>query len=366
MNNRLKGLKQDYNVLSKGEYASIIFGSIVGLVMLEISNSLGKISYQDNWISAVLGVIYPLYMVSISIYLSKKYPQDNILILSKKCFGNILGGIFNFIFLFYFFALLLLTVNEYSYMMKNFVVRFLTLLEIVVSVVMISAYVASNGIKVIGRMCKITFFLTIIFVMSPVSALRTGRIINIYPIFQSGGKLIAKGALNSVLAYSGIEVVFLIYPMLKDKNEYIKNSILPVLFTSIIYMWVSFIAVYYLGIDVVVKSNWPFLLVTESVTVKVINNYKYIFLFIWSLIIFKSIAIFYYASAYIVKSFINNLDIKKIVFFIYPVCVIISVKYGQRISINDYVGTIIKICIIFNILYVTLIFVIVVIRTNRK
>lgn len=355
----MKSFKQSLSSLSKGEYASIVFGSIVGLVILDISNNLAKFAYQDNWIAAAIGLVYPLYMVTVSIYLGKKCPQENILDLSKKFFGKVVGGGLNLVFLLYFMMLLVLSVSDYSNMIKSFIVDFLTIIEIVGVVVLLSGYVVYKGINVIGRLCKITFFLTIILVLSPIPALRAGRMINIFPILQSGGMELISGAVNSSLAYSGVEIVFLIYPMLKEKKEYIKVSVLPILVICVIYMWSCFIAVYYLGVDVVVKSKWSFLLVTESVTVKVINNYKYAFLFIWSLIIFKSISVFYYASTNIVQhvfSKINNIVSILIICFISG---FISVKYGEGLSKNNYIDMAMKFYVIFNVIYVTLISVII-------
>lgn len=355
----MKSFKQSSSGLSKSEYASIIFGSIVGLVILDISNNLAKFVYQDNWIAAAIGSIYPLYMVIISIYLGKRCSQENILELSKKVFGKVIGGALNFIFSLYFMILLVLAVSDYSNMIKSFSVEFLSIIKIVGVVLLLSGYVVYKGINVIGRLCKITFFLTIILVISPIPALRSGRAINIFPILQSGWIELIKGAVNSSLAYSGVEIVFIIYPMLKEKKEYIKVSILPIIIICIIYMWACFIGVYYLGTDVVVKSKWSFLLVTESVTVRVINNYKYAFIFIWSLIIFKSIAVFYYTSTNIVQNIFKKINSIVIILIIYLVSCFIAVKYGEGLSKTYYIDVVMKFYVIFNVIYVTTIAVIV-------
>ncbi len=64
---------------------------MLGVGILSLPNDVIKIAKQDGWISVLLGAIYPLYMVFIATYLSKNYPKDNMLTLSKKFFGKILG-----------------------------------------------------------------------------------------------------------------------------------------------------------------------------------------------------------------------------------------------------------------------------------
>ena len=92
-----------------------------------------------------------------------------------------------------------------------------------------------------------------------------------------------------------------------------------------------------------------------SVTITVVNNFRYIFIFLWSLIAFRSISINGYASIHILKDFTNKINIKKISFLIYPLFVYLTFKYGNEISrqnINDIVSP----CyIIFNLLYMTVI-----------
>ena len=75
------------------ELTSIIVGTVLGVGIFGLPNRLAEISKQDCWISAALGGVYPLYIVLMCILISKKYPQDNILSVSKNVFGNFLGSI---------------------------------------------------------------------------------------------------------------------------------------------------------------------------------------------------------------------------------------------------------------------------------
>lgn len=366
MSSSKKKLNPRVYILSKSEYFFLIFGSIVGSSALSLPNHLGKIVYQDNWISAALGAIYPLYLVFISLYLGKKFPENNILQLSKKCFGNIAGNFLNIIFFSYFFILAMSLVNDYSHMMKVFVVNFLEPIKIIVATMIFIAYAVSGGLRTVSNICKITFFLTIILILTAIPALRLGKIINVCPVFQAGLKDIFKGAVESVFAYSGVEVIFLFYPLVSKKNGYAKASILPIIFSAIIYVWVAFITTFYLSPDILVKSDWSFLLVTESLSVTVINNYRYVFIFIWSLIIFKGISIFCYSSIYAIKDFFKKIYIKKLIYLICVLVILICFKYGKKMTITNFSYKVVKVYSLFTILYVTVIAMIVFMKTRKR
>ena len=80
------------------EFTYIIIGAIFGVGILSLPNQLAEVSKQDGWISAVVGGIYPLYIALTTIYISSKFPNDDVLSVGKKIFGKFLGSILNFLF----------------------------------------------------------------------------------------------------------------------------------------------------------------------------------------------------------------------------------------------------------------------------
>ncbi|MCB2352834.1 GerAB/ArcD/ProY family transporter [Clostridium estertheticum] len=343
--------KQSY--LTVSQFALIIFGSIVGVGILSLPNGVVKTAHQDGWISTLIGGIYPLYVVVIGSYIGKKFPKDNILVLSKRYFGKFFGSIFNLIFATYFIFITSMIASYYINLMRTYIVGFLSPIKIIAILFICIIYAVSKDLKVIGRISEISFYLTIILILSSIAALRYGNITNIYPVFGSGFSSIARGTVKSAFAYAGAEIILLIYPLLKEKNKMLVSSLISVTFVIIMYVWCVFITIYYLGPDIVNKSYWSFLLVTGGLTISAINNYKYIFILLWSLIAFKSMSIDAYASIHILKDFTHRIEIKKICFFMYPLFVYLAFKYGNEISRQNISDSILPLYSIFNLLYMT-------------
>jgi len=343
--------KQNY--LTVSQFALIIFGCIVGVGVLSLPNDVVKAAHQDGWISTLIGGIYPLYVVIIASYISKKFPNDNILILSKRYFGKIIGSIFNLIFATYFIFTASMIACYYSNLMRSYIMGFLTPFKLLAILFMCIIYAASRGLKVIGRISEISFYVTIILLLSPIIALRFPNMTNIYPVFGSGFSSIVKGAIKSSFAYTGAEIILLIYPFLKEKSKILTSSLISVTIVIAIYVWCVFITTYYLGPDIVNKNSWSFLMVTETITISVINNYRYIFMTFWSLIAFKSMSINAYASIYVLKDFAYKIEMKKIYFLMYPFLVYLAFKFGNEISRQKISDIVLPLFIIFNLLYMT-------------
>jgi len=346
--------KQSYITVS--QFAFIIFGSIVGVGILSLPNGVVKVAHQDGWISTLLGGVYPLYVVMIARYISKKFPNDSILILSKKYFGKFIGSIFNLVFASYFIYTASMIASLYTNLMRNYILGFLTPFKIIAVLFICIMYAASRDLKVIGRISEISFYLTIALLLSPIVALRVSSISNICPVFGAGFSSIAKGSMESIFSYSGAEIIFIIYPFLKEKNKMLSSSLISIAMVIVLYVWSVYITTYYLGPDIVIKSYWSLLLVMGSVSITIVNNFKYIFMFLWTLIAFKSMSIYSYAGVHIIKNFTKKMEVKKICFLIYPLLVYLAFKYGNEISRQNISNMVQPCYLIFNLLYITVIF----------
>lgn len=191
--------------MSNRDYTFLVFGSIVGVGVVSLPNDIVKIAYEDAWISAILGGIYPLYMVLIAKAMVKRFPYGNIILLSKKYLGKYVGSLLNIIFYSYFIFLSSMGLSAYISLIRTFVLGFLTLEKTIYIMVLIIIYTSSKGLKTLGKINVYIFFITIVIFISPYPALRQGSIKNVMPILHSGTINILKGSLNTAVAYAGIE-----------------------------------------------------------------------------------------------------------------------------------------------------------------
>ncbi len=353
-------------ILTVSQFIFIIFGCIVGVGLLSLPNGSVEVAHQDGWISTLIGGIYPLYVVLIARYISKKFPDDTILTLSKRYFGKFIGSILNLIFATYFIFFATMISSYYSNLMRSYSIGFLSSFKVIAILFILIIYVSSRDLKVLGVLSEICFSLTAILILSPIAALKFPNMTNIHPVFGSGFSSIAKGSMKSAFAYSGAEIILLIYPFLKKKEKMLISSLISVAFVVVMYVWCVFVTTYYLGPDIVEKSHWSFLLVTGSVTISVINNFRYVFMFLWSLIAFKSISINSYASIYILKDITPKIKMKQLCFFMYPLFVFITLKYGNEISRVPISENITKYYVLFNLSYMTVIAILVLLKRGAN
>ena len=343
------------SLLTPNEVTFILVGIMIDVTIASLPNDVIA-AKQDAWISALIGAIYPLYVALLAIYVSGKFPKENILALSKRYLGKTVGNILNFLFLLSFLSYLPPTISTTAIIIRTEIVPSLTPLKIYVVLFLMGAYAASKGIKVLGRLCAITFLLLLAIIIPTISILKDGSFLNISPVFGSGILNILKGSLDSVYDYSLLEIVFLIYPFINDSRK-IKNSVLKAVgFTAVLYTWITFITIYHLGKDIIPKSIWSFFTVTAAVKVEIITNFRYIFIYCWIIIAIKSVSILDYVCVFILDD-IKKIKNKKIIYVVMAVVVIIltNTYYGDNVIINKSTKYTSSISAIYNLMYITLI-----------
>ncbi|MCY6370142.1 GerAB/ArcD/ProY family transporter [Clostridium ganghwense] len=339
--------------LTPSQFIFVIYGSLLGIGFLAFPNSLVKISQQDAWISTIIGVIYPLYISLMCIYISKKYPNHNILFLSKKYFGNFLGNILNLLFCIPFIVIGLSLTSGYANIMLVYSTKFLTPLKLIIVITAVCLYSSYKGISLIGKICEIIFYITLPFLLIPLLTLKKSSILNIFPILGSGITNILKGSIDTMYSYIGLEFILLIHPYMNDKSKLKSSSLIGVFLTMLLYVWIVFITIYYFGIDVTSKNLWPFLAALEIIDIPMINNFRYFFILSWSFLLFRCLTIYHFAIVYILKDFMKKTDVKKIYFFIFPIFVFLSTFLTNELTRRNFLGKVTPIMVIFLVIYVS-------------
>ncbi|MBU3158732.1 spore germination protein [Clostridium frigoris] len=358
--------KAKKKLLEESECIAMVVGFVTSVGLLSLPNGVVQDAKQDGWLSVVIGGVYPLFLAFLSIYYVKKHPKEDILVLSKKYLGDILGTICNILFLAQFGIYLIGVASGMSNVYMTYVTAFLTPIKIFIPAILLATYLAVKGIKVLARINIIALYAVVMSVLTLLTGLQRGNYLNLFPIFGSGYKNILKASIESAYAYGGLEGIFLIYPFMRNKYK-IKAVVLKSSFLIMsLYIWTTFICIYYLGYKVTSKALWPVLLVTVGVNLPVLNNFRFIFLFLWSITIFRTLANYQYSVTYILSNILKIKDKKKVYWFTVPIVIYLCLKVGNEVQRRAFLGFIIPKVTLFNIAYISIIAILIFIKDKGR
>lgn len=353
------------NLLTKNQLTFLIIGFALGPGFLKLPNAIIPKAQQDSWISAIIALMYPIYILIIANYIINKHPKENILQLNKKYFGVKLGTFFNLICLFQSIFYTSSIILDFSAVVRIYIVAFLTPIKVIIITILVCAFACSKGLKVLGKISELVSYMLILVIVLSVSALSYGSILNIKPILGSGIKNILMGTKETAYFYTGFEYLLLFHPFAKNTKDIKKASINATVIAGILWTWTVFITIFYLGADIVSKSFYSFVLVFESIHVPIINNFRYVAMFTWTLVSFRIISNYYFSSSFILSDLtkINiqklNLILSPIVFFLCAYIIPNSLKNEQLMLISN-------IFVIFNIIFLSILTLFIFIKSKSK
>jgi len=346
---------KENNMLVDFEITCILIGSMIGLGIFNLPNILVKEAYESAWISVILGTIYPLYLGLLAMFISNKHPKENILILSRKYFGKIIGNLLNLIFLLHFVIYTSIVIAGFNNLYMVYIVSFLTPVKIVGIATFIAALTTYRGLKAIGRINIIAFFLTIFCSFLMVGAVKKGSYLNILPIFDTGLINIFKATKETFYCYGGIEIIFLIYPSAKNPKGTKMAIFKSIFITCAIYALATFITIFYLSADIVLKTNWSLAFTIESINIPILNNFRFIVSLLWVGIGFKVISNFYFSATFIAKDLFVKVSRKHIIFVLYIILTFISLKICENTIRGKFIDMVYPKLVIFVVAYTSLI-----------
>lgn len=359
-------MNNDKNMLDENEVMAMMIAYMVGVGILSLPAGLVKDAKQDGWISAAIGAVYPFYIGFAAVYMCKYNPKDNILVLSKRYLGKILGTILNSLFLVFIYIYIILTATGFTNIFRVYGTPFLTPFKIQIVLIIIIIYASNKGIKLMGKTSEVSFYTISILMTLLVFSLLKGQIINVKPFFGAGFTNILKASIESAYAYGGIEQIFLIYPLMKNKNR-LKNAVVKgVGITAIFYAWATFISIYFLGYKVTGKNIWPVFLVSESVSVSIINSFKSIFLLSWTGIMCNDLANQYNSILDILTDILKIKNRNWLHILVVPLITYGFTKLPNPMYRSSFAGKVVPIITIFSLLYATTICIMIFFDKNKK
>lgn len=320
---------KENNLLENSEITYFLIGCMLGHGIFSLPNLLAKDAFEGAWIAALIGAVYPLYIYLIAVFISKNHPKENILALSKKYFGKIFGSILNFLLLLRFIIAINFIISGFNNLYYTYVTNFLNP-PVIISVATLSvAITAYQGLKVLCKVNTIIFFLSCILLLLNLSSLFKGSILNLMPLTDVSLIGILKSSKESIFMYNGIDAIFLIYPSFKNIEQMKKPVIKSILIIIIIYVYTVAITVFYLGSDIVLKTEWSFIEVSESLTLPIVNNFRYVYELLWILISANLISNTYYCCIITAKDLLAKVNRSNIIISLYIIIILISLRISE-------------------------------------
>lgn len=352
-------------LLTSSELMFTLIGCIIGAGILSLPNSVVADAKQDGWISTIIGGVYPLYLIFVGSIIIKTYPDKTVMDVCKLHLGNIFGNFLNFLLMAQFLLYVVGVIGTANSVLRVYSTWFMTPFKITIVLVGLIIYASSKGLKVISKINVIMFFIIVLLSISSIMALKYGSILNVEPIFGNPLDKIAKSSIESAFAYGNMEMLFVIYPFVRNKKNIIPIALGATGIIMFIYTWTVFNTIYYLGPDIVPKCLWPFFFVSESVKIPAITSFRFIYMALWTLLIFKTATSQYYSSTAIFNNMFKKINRKNVSLLLAIPILILPLLFRNEVARRQFFSQVMPWVTLYNLSYITLLSVLTFIKKKR-
>ncbi|WP_027633106.1 GerAB/ArcD/ProY family transporter [Clostridium hydrogeniformans] len=331
----------------------LIFCLYLGVDSLKLPYDIVSIANQDALLCLIISLIYPvtmLYLMSVVI----KYCGDRTLVkLNKDFFGNKFGNVLNLLFSLQFIIYPCQILSSLLSLNKTFLSPTIIPIKMSLILCMFILYASLKGLGALVRISTVMALSITILILLCITALNEGSILNIMPVLDASFSNIMSGCLRALYYFTTIEALLIIHPFIKSSNKhrFLKDSLRGFSLVFFFSFLVMFICIYRLGIDLIKKSSWPFILAIQNIYIPIFTNFRYIFLLFWNskslLVIILEIFIF---CQIINESF--NIKNKFIYYLSFIICFIFSYIFYSLPIMSSIILYISPIIILFNVILI--------------
>lgn len=259
----------------------IIVGSQLGIRILFLPREISKVAGEDAWLCVLIATIAPIIAIYIIDRLGKRMPDMGYTQMSQALFGKFFGSLLVVIFIGYIIGFESLIVRIFSEVTKLYLLPKTPLPVVLFMYVFTVVYVGNKGLRVIGRLNELLFYLILANFLVLLIPVGQGDYTNLLPAGVSGWDGMAMGSLKAVYYYAGFEILLVLYSLVNRKDEILKAGMIATAITTGLYITIVVICELVFGVTGMQEQLFPALILLKVVQIPVVERLEFIFLFFW-------------------------------------------------------------------------------------
>lgn len=213
----------------------IISGTQLGDPAQNFQRNVYIAAGHDAWVCMILNGL----LVSAALYAMIKtmeyYPDNDLYQIHQELFGRWLGKLFNFAFVLYFFVLCFTVLHSYAEVVHTWLFPDMNSWLFNTLMSLLFLYGVTGGIQVVAGFAVVSFILWLWVFLLYYFPWKYAQVDQLLPLFEAGPGQIINGMRAATYPMLGYELVYFLYPFIRDKQNVQKYSQLAIGFTIFTY-----------------------------------------------------------------------------------------------------------------------------------
>ncbi|MEK5037622.1 GerAB/ArcD/ProY family transporter [Sporosarcina sp. FSL K6-3457] len=290
---------------------------------------------QDAWISVLLAGLATHIIAFFMIKTLQIYGSNDLYGIHQDVFGKWMGNFFNILYIMYCSGAFFTVLRNYIEVVQTWVFPDLGTWFLAGTLLLIVIYTFTGGLRVIVGISFFSIVLVIWLFPLLAAPLKFMEPRNLLPVFEANMSEILKGIKSMTFTIIGFEIIYVIYPFVKDKENAKKHIHLGLFVTTLIYLAAMLVSLTYFSGEQLTKTIWATLSLFSIVKLPFIERVEYIVVCFWMLLILPNLCLFVWSAFRGIRRMVR-ISANKFVWIFSLIVFIISLTFKTRTQINTF------------------------------
>lgn len=276
----------------------IIIGAQTGVGILGAPRYIFEYARQDSWVSVIIAFLYMLIVLWAMFLILNQYENADIFSIQVDIFGKWLGKLLGSIYILFFIAALISILLSYIEVIQLFLYPSMPSFVMGLLLLILVVYSVLGGIRVVVGVVFIFALLSpwiFILLYDPITRM---EIAHFQPMFEASMTDLIKGARTTAYSFIGLEILFVIYPFIENKQQAKLPAYLGATISALLILITTIISIGYYSPYDFELMDWPVLILFKSVSFSFLERFDYIVMAEWMMVTIPTMVLLMWSITY--------------------------------------------------------------------
>ncbi|HET7578346.1 MAG TPA: GerAB/ArcD/ProY family transporter [Bacillales bacterium] len=294
-----------------------------GMAELWFARFLMEDAGFDGWIGVIIAGL-AVHLLIWLIYGILNKGEGSAVSIHKQIFGKWLGGGFSLLLILFFVLEGIFTLRSYAEIIQVWLFPGIRIWVIGVMMLFLVYYAIGGGFRVVVGVCFFGFLIPLVVLTGVlIPPLHYSNFNNMLPVFNHPMSDLLKAAKDMTLGYIGFEGLLIAYPFVKKPRASQKWAHAGNLFTTLFYLWITFIMFSFFNENLMERLIWPKMNLVQLTQLPFLAGFQYVFISLWMMVILPNLTYAVWAASRAAKELFSvrhrkTLAVVCVVIFVVP------------------------------------------------
>lgn len=315
--------------ISNLEVCIFVFLTVVGIGVLALPSKLVQSVDNDGWILAIGCGVLSILLLFIICKAMERHSELGFVETLRYLFGNIIGTLLAVPVAIYAIFITAIELRLFAEISKIYLLHKTPLEFIILPIVVVTVLLVRMGIEPITRSFGIFMYIIgFVAIFLIIAALPKSDFSNLLPMFTKPMSKYIFGMTYFTFAYSGFEVMLVLFPYIKNPKKAFKYSAIAMIMVTVFYTIIVIECIARLGTEETKALIWPVMALTKGISIPggFIENLEGLLSSLWVLFALTSLVGFLYFFSVVMSGIFRHREHKHFASLSIPIIYLISLQ----------------------------------------